>query len=326
MKSGTEDKLKFKRLQRALKLPRWGARGLLDTMWKFAADNAPSGDIGRFSDEEIAIGMDWEDDPEKLINTLVETKWIDRTPTDAHGRLLVHDWADHCEDRVHKHLARRGEVFADGSLPSMSRLTEKERRKSLNEYRKKYGSEAVKSGHIYKDAPRTPTDAQKTPQPEPVPEPVPVPEPSHTSTSTRTITGQTGDENSGRNPADQREITAQEGMAAAEQTALELFKAMRYRGTDGRIVWKVAIGIANGVGPISEAAARSAARGTGLAKPQDGRPVNRPACFRSLLRESIGHEKLEAFLNSIRLPDRKHWGPPEIASAIGSVFRQAAEV
>lgn len=150
MKSGTEGKLKFKQLQRRFELELWQARGLLDTLWKFSAENAPRGDIGRFTDEEIAVGLDWRRDPEDLIKTLVDLKWVDRAP--APSRLLIHDWPEHCEHTVHNALARRLETFADGTIPSMSRLTEKERSQLKAKYELKYGKEAVESGRVLTNA------------------------------------------------------------------------------------------------------------------------------------------------------------------------------
>ena len=128
MKAGTEAKLKFKTLQRALSLKLWGARGLLDTLWSFTQHNAPRGDIGRFSDEEIAIGIDW-DNAAELIEALVKHRWLDRVG--GPDRLLVHDWPDHCEDSVHMALARKGLLFACGARPKLSRLSKDEREAAI---------------------------------------------------------------------------------------------------------------------------------------------------------------------------------------------------
>lgn len=149
MKSGTESKLKFKQLQRRLNMPLYEARGLLDTLWNFTANNAPHGDIGRFSDEEIAIGIDWRREPSELIETLTAIRWIDQTET-----LLIHDWPEHCEETVHKSLVRKIEVFADGTLPSLSRLPKGDRPEIESQYRLKYGEEAVKNGKAFINAPK----------------------------------------------------------------------------------------------------------------------------------------------------------------------------
>lgn len=148
MKSGTESKLKFKQLQRQLGLALWEARGLLDTLWYFTANNCPTGAIGKFTDDEIAVGLDWnrpERSPSELVETLLSVRWLDEN---ARERLIVHDWSEHCEDTVHKALARRVEVFADGSLPNLSRFTKKDRAKLVEQYKLKFGNEAVKNGKI----------------------------------------------------------------------------------------------------------------------------------------------------------------------------------
>jgi hypothetical protein len=132
VKTGTESKLKFKLLLRRIKGSRWMVRGLLDTIWEFTSTNAPDGDLSRFSAEELAIGIDWQDDPEQLISILVELKWMDRTPD---GRLLIHDWHEHCEDSIHNLLARKGVPFASGHPPKLTRLELKERPNVLQAFK-----------------------------------------------------------------------------------------------------------------------------------------------------------------------------------------------
>ena len=166
MKSGTEAKLKFKQLQRRLGLAVWQARGLLDTLWNFAANNCPAGDIGRFTDEEIAIGIDWQEEPEKLIGALEACRWIDRTTPPE--RLIIHDWPEHCEYEVHKTLAKRAEAFADGTLPSLARITKDERPEILEKLTRKYGEDAVKVGKTFKNVlerSETFSGVPRTPQP-----------------------------------------------------------------------------------------------------------------------------------------------------------------
>ncbi|MBN1851106.1 MAG: hypothetical protein JW829_00220, partial [Pirellulales bacterium] len=60
MKQGTLDKLKFQKLQRRLKESTRGTVGLLEMLWLGTATNCPEGDIGRFTNEEIAIICDWD--------------------------------------------------------------------------------------------------------------------------------------------------------------------------------------------------------------------------------------------------------------------------
>lgn len=178
MKSGTTDKLKFKQLMRRLHLSVWQARGLLDTLWEFARNNAPRGDVGRFCNEEIAIGIDWQEDHDKLIAALVETKWLDRLESES--RLYVHDWHEHSENSVHKKLVRNVEVFANGCLPNLSAFSINERSGILDKYVKKFpGSHFSenKPGDSETGSQKPETGTRRGPQPEPEPEPDPLPLP-----------------------------------------------------------------------------------------------------------------------------------------------------
>jgi hypothetical protein len=156
VKSGTESKLKFKQLQRHFNLTLWQARGLLDTLWEFTRHNAIQGDIGRFTDDEIAVGIDWRDGAEVLIEALVKFRWLDRCPD---HRLVIHDWPDHCEDSVHKLLAKRTELFADGSMPRLTRIETKARPEIKSAYEFKFGKKLVASG----GRPRTPKNTHTKP-------------------------------------------------------------------------------------------------------------------------------------------------------------------
>jgi hypothetical protein len=117
VKSGTTGLLKFSKLKRALGLTKWQAVGVLQTLWEFAGENAPRGDIGRYSDEDIAFGIEWEGDAAALIAALVENAWLDR---DAVHRLIVHDWADHLEERIRKRLLRSGQAVVTPCPISLS--------------------------------------------------------------------------------------------------------------------------------------------------------------------------------------------------------------
>lgn len=124
MISGTTDKLKFKILQRHMGLLRWEACGLLQSLWNLTAEATPDGGVGRFTNEEIAIGIEWNKDADKLIDDLIATKWLDEIPED-YGRLYIHDWHEHCENTVHRKLARVHSFFANGKQPNLARLESK---------------------------------------------------------------------------------------------------------------------------------------------------------------------------------------------------------
>ena len=88
------------------------------------AKQALRGDIGKLSDEDIAIGIGYQEDEEILIEALVSTGWLDAHPK---HRLLIHDWPDHAQDAVHMKLARMKKTFASGAIPKTNRLPKWER-------------------------------------------------------------------------------------------------------------------------------------------------------------------------------------------------------
>lgn len=110
MKAGTPELMKFHRLQRRLGETKRGLVGLLELLWQATAKNAPAGDIGRFTNEEIAILCDWEGDPDGMITALIETGWLDESTP---HRLVVHDWSAHCPSYVKGNMAKYDRPFAD---------------------------------------------------------------------------------------------------------------------------------------------------------------------------------------------------------------------
>lgn len=110
MKPGTETKLKFKQLKRKLRLPHWQIVGVLETLWRVTEANAPAGDIGKLSDEEIAAALEWDGNASELIGSLVECKWLDR---DDEFRLIVHDWSVHCPNHMKGAFELHKKPFAD---------------------------------------------------------------------------------------------------------------------------------------------------------------------------------------------------------------------
>ncbi len=92
MKLGTVDCVKFKKLKAKLRITHWQCVGLLESLWMFTARNAPHGDIGRHSNEDIAVQIEWTDDPDTLISLLIECRWVDVC---ENRRLVIHDWDEH---------------------------------------------------------------------------------------------------------------------------------------------------------------------------------------------------------------------------------------
>lgn len=119
VKRAAVDHPKIQRLQRRLSLTRFEAMGLLEALWHFTGRYAPQGDLGRWSDEEIAAWIEWPGDPGELIGTLVICGWLDVNET---YRLVVHDWPDHADEATKVSLKRAGKTFVvatnSGTVPT----------------------------------------------------------------------------------------------------------------------------------------------------------------------------------------------------------------
>lgn len=109
MKHTTPDSMKFKRLCRRLQISPVVAAGTLELLWIATARDAPPGDIGRFTNEDIAIQVHWEGDPDELVGALIDTGWLD---ADQKHRLVVHDWHEHAPRYVHAWMKSKGLSFA----------------------------------------------------------------------------------------------------------------------------------------------------------------------------------------------------------------------
>lgn len=129
MKLGTVDSIKFKKLKLKLGLAQWQAIGLLESLWMFTARNAPLGDIGRHSNEDIAVHLEWSGDADALILALTECRWIDES---EEHRLLIHDWADHLPMWLQGNLKRHDKkpIVAKQSTKQPAKQTAKEATKA----------------------------------------------------------------------------------------------------------------------------------------------------------------------------------------------------
>lgn len=124
MKRGAPRHPKVTSLADRLSVELYAAVGLLELLWHFTAEYAPSGDVGRHSDRAIARALHWKKKPDVLIDGLLECRWLDR---DGEECLVVHDWPAHADDATHMKLARARLHFSDGSAPNFRRLPTTER-------------------------------------------------------------------------------------------------------------------------------------------------------------------------------------------------------
>jgi hypothetical protein len=138
MKRGTPDHPKVGDLAMRLNIPEPYALGLLAKMWEWVSKYTPSGDIGKYSDAIIASKLGWPEEPARLIRSLIDSRWLDENKS---YRLVVHDWAQHCEDSVHAQLARQGLLFADLTKPKLKKLTREEQAAAEKKYAAENGGQ-----------------------------------------------------------------------------------------------------------------------------------------------------------------------------------------
>lgn len=96
------------------------AIGHLHCLWWWAMDYAPDGDLTKFDAEDIAIGAEWEGEPEEIIGYLVECGFLDN----GEG-LCIHDWdqwvgafLEQEARRCAKNRAMR-DAYADGTIAAV---------------------------------------------------------------------------------------------------------------------------------------------------------------------------------------------------------------
>lgn len=139
MKIGTPSHPKMTRFMHRLKLRRWGAVGLIESLLHFTQQFAPNGDLTKYSPEELAEALGWAREPELLFEALVHCKWLDLKD----GKTLVHDWSQHCDRYVHNKMARARHIFADGTRPNLNHMSRGERAAIEADYNDRKGTEAI---------------------------------------------------------------------------------------------------------------------------------------------------------------------------------------
>ena len=77
MKRGTPRHPKTAHLCELLNMPSYCAVGILETLFHFASEFAPQGDIGRYADKRIEAALGWEKKTGTLIQALCTAGWID---------------------------------------------------------------------------------------------------------------------------------------------------------------------------------------------------------------------------------------------------------
>lgn len=178
MKRGATDHPKMLALAQALSGPVYVAVGVVECLIHWTAKYAPRGNVGKWNDDVIARGIGWQGEATVFVDALVFSGWLDADPE---HRLIVHDWSEHADDAVQRHLARAGELFADGTPPSTARLDGREKAeadKALAKARRGRTSGA-RMAHAGRSAGALPEPSPAPPEPPPasaLPEPEPEPE------------------------------------------------------------------------------------------------------------------------------------------------------
>lgn len=121
MKLGTTRNPKFPRLARRTGLSTRETAGTLELLWLFAMEQAPAGDVGKWSDTDIEEICGWDGEPGALISALVECGWLDEC---AKHRLLIHDWADHVPEFIRLRIKRGSLTLASREIPATRPVTD----------------------------------------------------------------------------------------------------------------------------------------------------------------------------------------------------------
>ena len=99
------------------------ALGVMEAFWHHVTAYYADGDITSMKPSVMARSIRYSGNAEELLEAMVGAGFVDRVGE----RLIVHGWAEHCNDAVHIAMARAHRFFADGSTPRMSRLSKEER-------------------------------------------------------------------------------------------------------------------------------------------------------------------------------------------------------
>ena len=78
--------------------------GHLISFWLWALDNAPSGSLAEVNNRTIARAAQWNDEPNKLVDALTSTQWLD---IQEDGNLMIHDWYDYAGKLIEQRESER---------------------------------------------------------------------------------------------------------------------------------------------------------------------------------------------------------------------------
>lgn len=144
MKAGTHNHMKTKRLKRLLGIPLYQAVGILESLWLLCTDCCDEGNIGKFTDEEIADYLEWDGDASELVRALSDSGWTD---SDKDRRLVIHDWIDHCPEYIRDRIRKRQARSDKASKPHDEEIDPNNQRTYASSEPDKAGQSRTDTGH-----------------------------------------------------------------------------------------------------------------------------------------------------------------------------------
>lgn len=108
---------KTQKLARILGLSKPTVVGHLQYLWWWATDYAQEGDLSRFDPLDIAIGAEWEGNPDLFLDALIRSGFVDRD--EDGGGLSIHDWHDYAGKLIERRAknAERMRAARAGTKP-----------------------------------------------------------------------------------------------------------------------------------------------------------------------------------------------------------------
>lgn len=100
---------KTRRLAKLMAVPLPCALGLMEALWHVTAEQAPTGAIGRLSNQDIADEMFWDGDADTLIQSFIDAGLLN---VHEQFRLVVHNYHKYADQATKRKVARHGLEFA----------------------------------------------------------------------------------------------------------------------------------------------------------------------------------------------------------------------
>ncbi len=75
----------------------------VSSLWLWCLDNTPDGDVSKLTSDEMALGAEWNGDPDLLLHALIESGFVDRDEESA----VLHDWYEYAGKLIERRRADR---------------------------------------------------------------------------------------------------------------------------------------------------------------------------------------------------------------------------